>query len=223
VRLKTDKISKVIEESTISTFVSKALNYNVLNKKAGYGGTVFAGDSIAELYPINEFFAEWQEKTKRPLYNRGISGELSGNLLSRFEENILSIKPENLIFIIGTNDLAQGTNLESIRDNIEKMITWSKRSIKDINIILLGILPVNENMKDIPSRLMVGIRKNSVIKELNDILKRLTEETNVIFADISQVLVSEDGQLSLDYTFDGLHPNTKGYEIITEAILPFLQ
>jgi lysophospholipase L1-like esterase len=70
---------------------------------------------------------------------------------------------------------------------------------------------------------MVGIRKNPVIKELNDILKRLTEETNVIFADISQVLISEDGQLSLDYTFDGLHPNVKGYEIITEAILPFLQ
>ena len=223
VRQKTDKISKVIEDNTILSFSGKAKNYNILNKKAGHGGTSFAGDSIVELYPINEFFAEWQEKMKTPLYNRGISGELSGNLLLRLEENVLSIKPRNLIFIIGTNDLAQGISPKTVNDNIEKMIDMAKGAVQDINIVLFGVLPVNENMKDISSRLMVGIRKNSVISDLNALLKRTAGKTNVFFVDIVRHLVSEDGQLSLEYTFDGLHPNAKGYEIITGSIIPFLQ
>jgi lysophospholipase L1-like esterase len=128
-----------------------------------------------------------------------------------------------LIFIIGTNDLAHDIKPEFISDNVEQMINKTREMVQGINIILLAVLPVNEMMKDITSRLVVGIRKNSAINTLNDLLKMMAEKTNTVFIDITRQLSTEDGQLNLDYTFDGLHPNAEGYKIITRSILPFLQ
>jgi hypothetical protein len=64
VRQKTNRISEVIEDSTILAFACKAKNYNTLNKKAEHGGTVFAGDSIVEFYPVNEFLRSGKRKRK---------------------------------------------------------------------------------------------------------------------------------------------------------------
>ncbi|MDR2477434.1 MAG: GDSL-type esterase/lipase family protein [Treponema sp.] len=223
VRQKTEQISKTIEDNTIWTFACKVKNYNFLNKKAKHAGTIFAGDSIAEMFPVSELLTEQQDSCGTPLYNRGISGELSGHFLARLDENILSISPKNLILIIGTNDVAQGISAETIRDTIARVINKVKESVQEINIILMAIFPVNEYMPDIPSRLMVGIRTNPAIKALNILLKTLAKKENIHFVDMPPKFMDQQGQFSPDYTFDGLHPNAEGYAVIAEAIISLLR
>jgi lysophospholipase L1-like esterase len=70
---------------------------------------------------------------------------------------------------------------------------------------------------------MVGIRTNLAINGLNSLLQVMAEKEDVHFIDITEELIDKDGQLHLDYTFDGLHPNAVGYEIITRSIVPLLR
>ena len=48
------------------------------------------------------------------------------------------------------------------------------------------------------------------------------ENNNAIFSDLTSVLADKEGNFNKEYTYDGLHPNAKGYEQITKAIIPMI-
>lgn len=85
-------------------------------------------------------------------------------------------------------------------------------------IIVSGLYPVN---KSINSN-MVGSRTNKEIKELNEKIKNAVSQNNAIFSDLTSVLADEDGNFNKNFTYDGLHPNAKGYIEIAKVIKPLI-
>lgn len=193
---------------------NKKDNFTFLNNRyCKEGQTVLVGDSITEIYNYTELFQEYSEKTGLKVYNRGISGDTSNRLLERFEENVLSIKPANIVLLIGTNDLNCSADIYCIIDNIEKMIDLTAEKCPDSRLILLGVYPVGNNQ---------GMRSNEDIKNLNARLAELSITKNIIFLDLFDKLSDKDGKLDSAYTYDGLHLNAQGFEIVTDNLLPAL-
>lgn len=193
---------------------TKKDNFTLLNENyAQRNQTVLIGDSIIEIYNTELFDGE----LSTAVYNRGISGDTSDKLLERLEDNALNISPQNLVVLVGTNDLSRKISLNTICNNLSQIVDKSKQSGVE-NVIICSLLPVNKSVNG----KMVGIRDNKDIQGLNFMLKDMCVQKDAKFIDLYPLLADGDGKFDKQYTYDGLHPNAKGYVVITQELKKFL-
>lgn len=206
-----------------AAMLHKSQNYQAVGETAPENCTIFFGDSITELCPVSDIYGEYTLKTGLPVCNRGISAECTPSMLERFDSCILTAKPKNLVMLMGINDLQQDISEEETLSNIREMIRRTKKDSPDTNIILQALYPVCENRTSLYEKFMIGKRTNAMIQEFNEKLSLLAKEENVTYVDLTNVLADENGNLKEEYTVDGLHPSTKGYQTAAEQILPLLK
>ena len=101
---------------------------------------VFMGDSITEFWDAKAqgFFAN------RAFVNRGISGQTTPQMLLRFRQDVIALKPKVVVILAGTNDIAGNTGpatVEMIADNIASMAELAR--VHGIRVVLSSVLPVN--------------------------------------------------------------------------------
>lgn len=198
---------------------TKTDNFTFLNRKyCKTGQTVLVGDSITEICNITELFSKYTAETSLEVYNRGISGDTGDRLIDRIRDNVTSIAPSNIILLIGTNDLGYGYSADSIVMHIERILDVLQKDCPNAKIILQSIYPVNKKI----DAGMVGTRMNSDIKIINHELKNISRKRNIIFADLYDRLCDADGNFNSAYTYDGLHPNAQGFEIVAREIIKLL-
>ena len=209
--------SKITEYSNEMT--TKKSNYSLLNKKYTLENqTILLGDSITDFFNWYELFYDYSKSTGQAVYNRGISGDTTNRLLERLEDNVLSIKPKNIVLLIGTNDIGRGLPLSITLNNIEQIIKLSKNSCPDVNFILEAVYPINENMRDKFEK-----RSNKKIDEMNKEFIKICEKYDCLWIDFTDELKDKDGNLKKEYTYDGLHINAQAYEIVAKNIIPLLK
>jgi lysophospholipase L1-like esterase len=173
---------------------------------------VFIGDSITEFWKVND--SSFFDKSK---INRGISGQTTPQMLLRFPQDVISLKPEVVIILAGINDIAENTgpiSNEGILENINAMSELAKAN--NIKVLLCSILPANRfnwNPKIAPA--------NRVI-ELNKMIQSYADKNKILYIDYYSKMVDDENGLQKRYGEDGVHPNKEGYEvmksIVTEAI-----
>ncbi|MEZ5396580.1 MAG: GDSL-type esterase/lipase family protein [Bryobacterales bacterium] len=73
---------------------------------------VFLGDSITDGWQLNQYFPG------KPYLNRGIGGQITGQMLGRLKADVLDRKPRVVVLLGGTNDLARGVPIDAIQNNI---------------------------------------------------------------------------------------------------------
>jgi lysophospholipase L1-like esterase len=201
----------------------KTAGLSVMNGTAKKGQTVFAGDSITENYRVSEFFTEYTAETGYLVYNRGISGEVSGELAKRFEENVLTLRPRTIVILIGTNDLAGGVEPAAIVKNIEQMMLLARSADPETKIILQAVYPTNTAVTGrIISLMLHGRRTAASIGRLNELLREKAKEYGAVWLDLTALLADETRKLNEKFTFDGLHLNAAGYRVVTENLVPLL-
>lgn len=168
---------------------------------------VFMGDSITEewgnLYP--EFFSG------KNYINRGIGGQTTPQMLIRFKPDAIDLKPDAIVILAGTNDIAGNTGPSTVRmitDNIFSMAELAKAY--DIIVVLASILPVYQYSwaDDV-------IDPPSMIDSVNSKIKEYVENQGLVYLDYYSSMVDDRKGLKLDYTGDGVHPNEAGYKVMS--------
>lgn len=197
----------------------KAENYAVLSNSAPQNSTVFFGDSITELCNIGDLYAQYTESTGVPVCNRGISAECTASMLERTESTIIPLQPRNLVMLMGVNDLNQGITQEEITENIRQIITLVKEKSPQTHIVLQAVYPTDSNRESLYERFQLNGRDSETIRSLNEKLAVMAQEEGVVFLDVTPILADENGNLKKEFTFDGLHPNSRGYLAIRDAII----
>lgn len=218
-------MNKNFQKKTAYDYVqqTKKENFIFLNEKyAQQGQTVLFGDSITEIFNSYELFYAFSQTTEQAVYNRGISGDTSDRLLERLECNALNISPKNLVILIGTNDIGIGLPTEYTLNNIKEILQRTQKLCSNTNIVLQAIYPVNSHLSII-ARQMVSKRSNKKILAVNEELHKIALENKVQWLDLTKVLSDEKGRLAKEYSFDGLHLNAQGFEIVSENIIPLLK
>jgi len=181
--------------------------------KKGEQRVVFLGSSIFENWKkmVPGFFAG------RPYLDRGISGQISPQLLIRFRQDVIDLQPAAVIILAGSNDIAGNTGHvtnQVIMNNIASMAELAQ--LHHIKVILCAYLPVNE----FPWR--KGMDPAPKIIALNKLIKAYALKNKYTLLDYFSPLVGEANGQKPAQTLDGVHPNVEGYKImaaVTEAAI----
>lgn len=174
---------------------------------------VFMGDSITEFWKVNDlnFF------TENPFINRGIAGQTTPQMLLRFKQDVINLKPETVVILAGINDIAENTGpitIDQIMENIISMVELAKAN--NIKVVLCSVLPANNfywNPKLKPA--------NKVI-ELNLLLKNYAKANKISYVDYYSAMVDNEKGLQKKYGEDGVHPNLEGYKVMETLLLKSL-
>ena len=199
--------------------MTKRNNYTFLNQKYSVENqTVLLGDSITDHFNCYELFYDFSKVSGQAVYNRGISGDTTDRLLERLYDNVLSIKPRNLVILIGTNDMNRNVPHSATIENMESIIRETKKACPDVNLIIEAVYPINEKMRHRSDK-----RSNKKIGNINNEYSRLCEKYDCVWLDFTNQLKDDKGNLKSEYTYDGLHINAYAYEVVARNIIPLLK
>lgn len=173
---------------------------------------VFLGDSITDFWRLNEYFPD------RDFVNRGISGQITGEMLGRMKKDVLDLHPSAVVILGGTNDIARDIPLTAIEDNYTVLADLA--SAYKIKVIFASLLPVTDAHKDVnPAYERTTARPPVYINALNEWLERYCGQRGYVYLNYFTALADEHGMLNADFTDDGLHPNSKGYRVMAPLAL----
>ncbi|MFA5993005.1 MAG: GDSL-type esterase/lipase family protein [Candidatus Pacearchaeota archaeon] len=158
-----------------------------------------------------------KEKYDTDVYNLGVSGDNSRNLLKRFEPECRAREPTMIIISIGDNDSAKNSPVYvPITEFKSSLIELIKISTKFTNnLLILGTKNVDETKtQPVPWDTSVYYSNKNLIEYDKEIEKICTKE-RVNFLKLSGLLKKEDFE-------DGIHPNSKGHEKIFRVVKDYL-
>ena len=202
-----NKISYAQDWANLKRFQQE--NSELLLPKANEHRVIFMGNSITEgwLTIRPEFFKN------KPYVNRGISGQTTPQMLLRFRQDVINLKPSTVVLLAGINDIAENTGpstIEMIANNIISMAELAKAN--QIKVIICSVLPAN----NFPWR--KGIKPAEKVRKLNLILQLYSYKNKLAYVDYYSAMVNDSHGLKKELGEDGIHPNKKGY-LIMEPIL----
>jgi lysophospholipase L1-like esterase len=170
---------------------------------------VFIGNSITQGWADQrpDFFKS------NNYVGRGIGGQTSPQLLSRFRQDVINLKPIAVVINIGTNDIAENTgpyDPDFTLGNIMSMAELAKAN--GIKVILSSVLPVDEypwrkEIKNVPDK----------IDALNAGIKAYAKKNKFSYIDYYAEMHDENRALISSYGTDGVHPTAQGYEVMEKV------
>jgi lysophospholipase L1-like esterase len=182
--------------------------YNAYNSTADI---VMLGDSITHLVNWNELMPE------RSVLNRGIAGDRTSDVLARLTA-IRKAKAEYIFLMIGINDLHQNVDIETVRQNIVKIVDELIAFESTRRVFMQSTLPCNATINEACSPLL------PLVADLDSFLAEFADSREKVeFLDLVDLLSDEKQMLSSAYTYDGLHLNSAAYEIWVKEINKVLE
>ncbi|HID8536754.1 TPA: SGNH/GDSL hydrolase family protein [Stenotrophomonas maltophilia] len=172
----------------------------------GQPRVVFFGDSITE---------GWGREGSAGFFpgkgwlNRGISGQTTAQMLVRFPQDVLALKPQVVVILAGTNDIAGNTGPSTqamIEDNLHAMVDLARAH--GIRVVLASVLPVS----DYPW--LPGTAPAPKVRALNTALKRYADAQQLVYLDYYTPMANAAGGLDPQLADDGVHPTAKGYAVM---------
>lgn len=173
---------------------------------------VFLGDSITDGWRLSEYFSG------RDFVNRGISGQITGEMLGRMTADVINLKPAAVLILAGTNDIARGVPVSAIENNLVMIADLA--AYHQIRPLFASILPVSDYHKNVNLQYaQTGRRPPSTILTLNNWLKQFCSQRGYVYVDYYSAMVDSAGFLQADLSDDGLHPTAKGYRVMAPIAL----
>lgn len=205
------KSNRLYNEANIEKYLKEnaVLNVGDVNDKV-----VLIGNSITEgWYNCNKAFFETNN-----IICRGISGQVSGQMLLRFQQDVIDLKPSIVVINAGVNDIAE--NGGKYNENFTFSCIKSMAEIADANnitVVLTSVLPAksfrwNKSINDSVDK----------INSLNKKILSYAKQKGYVYLDYYSKMVDEEGGLPEKYSSDGVHPTPDGYQVMERLLLPLI-
>jgi lysophospholipase L1-like esterase len=143
--------------------------------------------------------------------NRGVNGQRSDQIFSRFERDVIKEKPAVVVVLAGVNDIYQGRTTDSVKRNLEAMYALAERG--RIAPMATTILPYNT----------AGNDESKAIREVNAWVETASRAQGRIFCDTNLAVRDKANPDLLASSPDGLHPDVEGYKRMGIAIAEALE
>jgi acyl-CoA thioesterase I len=171
---------------------------------AGQDRVIFMGDSITEGWNLEQSFPG------KPYINRGIGGQTSSQMLLRFRQDVLDLKPKVVVILAGTNDFAENTGpvtLDQVEGNLMSMAQLAEAN--GIAVVLCSVLPT-VHFSWHPDLENPALR----IAALNKWMGTYAAQKDYTFVDYYSAMKDASGGLPPNLSRDGVHPLPAGYAIM---------
>lgn len=185
-------------------------NYFWTRQAKDQGAIVFVGDSLTGNWKLGDMKTAFPDLV---VANRGIGGDVSRGVLFRLKEDVLSLNPQAIVLLIGTNDLSAKAPAQDIADNVSLIIEQARETNKDLPIVLCLVPPRASESSPIDA---------SKLTDLNERLKSVAgNHKNVVVLDLYTALATSEGTPESKYfSKDQLHLSAAGYQKWAEIITP---
>ena len=177
---------------------------NAARARDGAPDVVLMGDSITE---------NWQPGDptlfSARIVDRGIAGQTSPQMVVRFQQDVVALRPKVVHIMAGTNNVAGNTgpsSPEDYKNDIRAMVDMARHN--HIAVVLASIPPAG----GFPWR--PDLQPAVQIPTLNAWLRDYAAKNGLVYVDYYAALVAEGGGMKSDLTNDGVHPTTRGYAVM---------
>jgi len=185
----------------------RAANAALQAPAADENRVVFFGDSITDIWKLDESFPG------KPYVNRGIGGQTTSQMLVRFRQDVIDLRPKVVVILAGTNDIAGNSGPISNQDIEANYASLAELArAHNIGVIFSSVLPVHNYTPK--SQDFFAQRPMERILALNKWLKEYCATNNLIYLDYFPAMIDDKGLLRRDLADDGLHPNKAGFAIM---------
>jgi len=141
--------------------------------------------------------------------NRGIGGQTTSQMLVRFRQDVIWLRPAAVVILGGTNDIAENggiTTLEAIEENLQSMVELARSN--RIHVVLASVLPA----LDYPWR--PGLQPADKISALNRWIEAFCAKNHLVYLDYYTAMVDGKRALRPELSNDGVHPTSAGYAVM---------
>lgn len=199
----------------------KIINYREKNKHVIPGQIVCAGSSLMEMFPVEKLMEETNQEVV--IYNRGIGGFVTRELLDALDVCILDLKPRRLFLNIGTNDLSDASiPMAEIIERYDQILNRVEKALPKTDIYLMAYYPINYEAAAEEMKPCLLVRTNEKIAQANEEVRKLAERHGARYIDVNDALKDEQGRLKAEYTIEGMHIKEEGYRAIWPAFLSYV-
>jgi lysophospholipase L1-like esterase len=165
---------------------------------------VFMGDSITEGWHLDQSFPN------KPYINRGISGQTTPQMLVRFRQDVIDLKPKVVVILAGTNDVAGNTGpmtAEQTEGNIQSMAELA--AANGIRVVLCSVPPASHfgwapNVEGPAEKILT----------INAWIKSYAASQGYSYVDYHSAMKDAQNGLPPELSRDGVHPLPAGYAIM---------
>jgi lysophospholipase L1-like esterase len=175
---------------------------------------VFMGDSNTDYWDNPGYGGFFPGK---PYVNRGISGQITPQMLIRFRQDVIALRPKVVVILAGTNDIAGNigpTTFTAIENNLSTMSELARAH--RIRVVLASLLPVSDYNRTRDGKPLIRTveRPLTRIQGVNNWMKQYASENGLTYLDYFSSLADEKGMLKEELSDDGVHPNSRGYALM---------
>ena len=196
----------------MSYYDKKCVSFVTQNANLSQGQIVFVGDSITDLYHLDDYYSDLSLAT----YNRGIGGDVTWGVLNRIQGSVVDLHPTKVVLMIGINDLNGGRSPESIVSNYNAILDILKSDLPTTEVYCMSIIPMNSVINwALPCDVNV---RNEQIRNINSDLMTIVNDHGYEYIDLYSQVEDENHSLQSNLTDDGIHLNNNGFAIWTSMI-----
>lgn len=163
----------------------------------------FVGDSLVR----EGSWAEWLGG--HTVHNFGVDGDTTDDVMERLDA-VIQTRPDEVLLLIGTNDLAIRKSVEHLVRNIESMLIELRKELPDSRVLVHSILPRGREFA-------------RAIKDANIHLRQFCATVHAQYLDLWPALAQADGSIDPQFSDDALHLNAEGYQTWLSELLPALE
>jgi len=188
-------------------------NQTLAPARSGEARVVFMGDSITDIWQQERFGFFVASK---PYVDRGISGQTTPQMLVRFRPDVIDLKPNVVVILAGTNDIAGNTGPmtnEDVERNLASMAELAKAH--GIKVVMASITPTSAYHPPANGGApQTTQRPMARIKAINEWMQKYAAEYGHVYLDYFTPMLDSTGVMKAELTGDDLHPNAAGYAIM---------
>lgn len=207
----------------------KLKEYSMLNRHAKKGQILFVGSSLMEGFPIYEMQLTLGLGLDRVIYNRGIGGTTTADLMQSMDVCIFDLEPSKLFINIGSNDIG-GTekrySKEALLLNYDSILEQIKVRLPKCEVFVMAYYPINAHadfgVDPIEKQSMFATRTNANILEANEAVERLAKGHGISFINVNEGLTDAEGNLKPEFTVEGIHLWPSAYSVILNNLKRYL-
>ena len=165
------------------------------------------GDPTSQYaYWLMQAHPEWE------VLNRGVNGERSDQIATRFARDVLDASPAAVVIIAGVNDVYQGRGADQVTRQLRTM--YDRAAHAGIRVVAGTIVPYNTATAD----------QNVRMQLINAWIRgQVQADPAVAFVDTRVAVAAPGNPDLLAESPDGLHPSPAGYRLMAEAVGPVLE
>lgn len=170
---------------------------------------VFIGDEIMERWGS----AGGGYFNKTALINRGITGQTTPQMLVRFRQDVIKLKPKVVVILAGMNDVAsfyEPITSAMTAENITSMVELAKSN--QIQVVICSLTPINDTQKK-----QSLLRPFGKIISINGWLKDYAAASGAVYVDLYAAM-AQGRNLKTELSDDGLLPNDAGYAVMEPLV-----